>query len=291
MGISEDRPGQPGQQEAYYPPPAEGRVEWATEGLGARVNEIVDAVEREAAKLRQEAESEAAQVRYQAQEEARRYVDQARHQAESLVARRMERIQEISDVLMARAEEVLERLDYAVPVKTGFENLVRALGETAERLANQDYSEFAEPSWDEVRSAPAQQTPEPPYSPQSATGAPPPQPGYASPATATGYAADPAGSPPQPPQPPPVEYANPSGPPPQVPLPQGAGPGWQELDGAHRIAIQMAAAGSTRGEVEAHLVHAPEPARASVLDEIFGPGSPAETRVPWATPPGGGQPA
>ena len=66
----------------------------------------------------------------------------------------MERIQELSDALMARAEEVLERLDYAVPVKAGFENLVQALGETAERLASQDYSEFAQPSWEEVRGAP-----------------------------------------------------------------------------------------------------------------------------------------
>jgi len=255
-------------------PPGAG--EWETAGFGSRVNEIVDAVEREAAKLRQEAEQDAAQIRYQAQEEARRYVDQARHQSEELVARRMERIQELSDALMARAEEVLERLDYAVPVKAGFENLVRALGETAERLAHQDYTEFSEPSWQQVRSDAAAVEAQPSHG----YGAPPaPEP------PGTGYGPtvqQPAGPPPEASPPP----AQPMAPPPAATPPTGAqAAGWQQLDDVHRIAIQMAAAGSTRGEVEAHLANAPASARASVLDEIYGIGSPADSRVPWATPP------
>ncbi len=245
--------------------------DWEATGFGSRVNEIVDAVEREAVKLRQEAEQDAAQIRYQAQEDARRYVEQARQQSDAMVAQRTQEIRELSDALMARAQEVLARLDYAVPVKEGFESLVRALGETAERLASQDQTDYSPPSWEQARS----------------------EPDATSTAPAQGYAPPPGPSPaPQPAGPPPAA------PPPAEPTPgtpftstsppaqeQATAAGWQQLDDAHRIAIQMAAAGSTRGEVEAHLAHAPAPARASVLDEIFGAGSPAETRVPWASPP------
>lgn len=265
MGSAEQPPGRPGEP----PPPADGG-EWETAGLGARVNEIVDAVEREAAKLRSEAEQEASQIRYQAQAEAQRYLDHARQQAEVLAAQRMERIQALSDQLMARAEEVLERLEYAVPVKEGFENLVRALGETAERLAREDYSEFAPPPWGD---APATAPPVPPPAPPVS---PPPSP----PSDATGgFAAPPVSQPPPVPQ-------QPSPAPPAQPAPADAaqGPGWQELDDVHRIAIQMATAGSTRGEVEAHLAQTPAPTRGSVLDEIFGAGTGPETRVPWASP-------
>jgi vacuolar-type H+-ATPase subunit E/Vma4 len=56
-------------------------------------------------------------------------------------------------------------------------------------------------------------------------------------------------------------------------------------DGAHIVAIQMAAAGRTRGQVESHIrdslgVADPAP----VLDEVFGPGTPSEATVPWARP-------
>jgi hypothetical protein len=284
MGSSEQPPGYPGQ------PPGEAGVDWESGSLGTRVNEIVDAVEREASKLRQEAEHDAAQIRQQAQDEARRYVEHARHQSDAMVAERAERIRELSDALMARAEEVLARLEYAVPVKAGFENLVRALGETAERLGSQDSSEFREPSWEEVRgTGPAQTAPGPGQPPPGYPAQAPP-PAYSGEAPAPGTATvPPPGGYPQPGEEPPASYQPPAqqpGYPP--PAQQGApgGAGWQGLDDAHRVAIQMAAAGSTRGEVEAHLAHAPAPTRVSVLDEIFGAGSPAETRVPWASPPG-----
>jgi hypothetical protein len=240
------------------------------------VNDIVDAVEREATKLRQEAEQDAAQIRYQAQEEARRYVEQARRQSDEMVAQRMQRIQELSDALMARAEEVLERLEYAVPVKAGFENLVRALGETAERLASEEPAGYPEPTWEQARRDTAQQQPPaaeyaPP--PEPATGPPPASPQFAQPGT------PPAAEPSAPPS------SAPGADPAAAPPPAGSqASSWQQLDDYHRIAIQLAASGSTRGEVEAQLADAPGPARTSVLDEIFGIGSPAETRVPWATP-------
>lgn len=259
--------------------------DWESAGFGSRVNEIVDAVEREAAKLRQEAEQDAAQIRYQAQEEARRYIEQARRQSDELVARRTERIQELSDALMARAEEVLERLDYAVPVKAGFENLVRALGETAERLASQDYAPPAAPSWEQVRrESPAPEARPAPGYPAQAPAAEGPQTDYT--ATPPPSAPQQAAGAQQHPRPPSTGHAPPEPERREQAQPAAGGSaGWQQLDDAHRIAIQMAAAGNTRGEVEAQLAETPGPTRASVLDEIFGLGSPPDARVPWATPP------
>jgi hypothetical protein len=283
MGDTEDRrddprPNQPAEGASPHGDPlARQRPEgdWGAQRLGDRVNAIVDAVEREAGELRKEAEVEAAQIRSRAEEEARQHMEQARRHAEALVARRTQHIAELSDALTARAEEVLERLEYAVPVKSGFENLVRALGETAERLAHEGYSDSAPPSWEaaaggggagEGQAGPGR------YAPPSGPGA------YRAPDPGTGPA--PAADHGQPP----ASY--PPGQPAQAATGSGA-PGWQQLDDAHRVAIQMAAAGSTRGEVESHLASSPAPTRTSVLDDVFGPGTPADARVPWATPPSG----
>lgn len=208
---------------------AEGRteVDWALEGLGERMNAIVDAVEREAVGLRQEAEDEAARIRQQAQEEARLYLDDVRRRAEEMVDQRVRRISEIGDALMARAEEVIERLEYAIPVKSELEGLVRALGETADRLARQDYSELVPPDW-----------PAPPTAAEQRRFEAQPQPAAAS----------------------------------------------QQLEDAHRVAIEMAASGATRREVEAHLGRTPGSTRSSVLDEVFGPGTSPDSAAPWVAP-------
>jgi hypothetical protein len=55
---------------------------------------------------------------------------------------------------------------------------------------------------------------------------------------------------------------------------------------ARQAAIHMAAAGSTRGQVDTQLrdflgVARPEP----LLDQVFGAGSEPDTRVPWAIAP------
>ncbi len=50
------------------------------------------------------------------------------------------------------------------------------------------------------------------------------------------------------------------------------------------VAIQMASAGSTRGDVRGHLNQALGIADAEpTLDEIFGPGTGDDARVPWIT--------
>jgi hypothetical protein len=94
--------------------------------ISHRVGAILDAVEREATRLRDEARADAAL-----------YFDDARRRADALVAERRQRIAELSDELVAKSEAVVSRLDDAGPVRTGFENLVHALGDAAERLAEE----------------------------------------------------------------------------------------------------------------------------------------------------------
>jgi hypothetical protein len=55
-------------------------------------------------------------------------------------------------------------------------------------------------------------------------------------------------------------------------------------DSARLVAIEMAVGGSTRQEVASRLrvefgLERPDP----VLDDVFGPGSSPETRMPWAS--------
>ncbi len=279
MGSPEQPPGDAGQR------PGEGDFDWESPGLGTRVNEIVDAVEREAAKLRQEAEQDAQQIRLQAQEEAQRYADQARQQTDAMAAQRVQRIQELSDALMARAEEVLERLDYAVPVKAGFENLVKALGETAERLASQDYSDVAQPSWEEVREA----TPPPATgAPLPGAGEPPPEhsPAFAAPGTATvpppgGYPQPGEGAP-TPGYPPPADQAIGQSPP-QPPARRPQAPGRPSTTRtASRSRWPRPAAPAAKSKRTSHTrPHRPEPpcsTRSSAEAARRRPGCPGPSR-------------
>lgn len=102
-------------------PPAPAAAE-----ISRRVAAILDDVEREAARLRAEA-----------REDAARYRARARAEADDLLAERRRRIAELSDEIVTRSEAVSARLDDAVPVREGFEQLVRRLGVAAERLAHE----------------------------------------------------------------------------------------------------------------------------------------------------------
>ena len=107
------------------PPPPE---------LSLRVGTILDDVEAEAARLRDEARAEAERV-----------VAAARREADELIAARRRRIAEISEELVTRSEALVARLGDAEPVREGFDNLVRALGDASERLAGEMGSETADP--------------------------------------------------------------------------------------------------------------------------------------------------
>ncbi len=219
--------------------------------ISRRVGAILDAVEREASRLREEARAEAG-----------RYLDDARREADALVARRQRRIAALSDELITKSEAVVARLDDAAPVREGFEHLVRALGDAAERLSHETDPDATAPEPAYSRSYPAA-GPAPPHATATApvAGRFEEQPHPARAASAAGYGTfDERG-----------------------PAPAGArGSTRRELDDARMVANQMATAGSTRAEVRDHLqrvLGVVDPNR--TLDEIFGPGSSEQERLPW----------
>ena len=267
--------------------------------ISRRVGSILDAVEREASRLRDEAQAEAA-----------RYGENARRHADGLVAERQRRISELSDELIAKSEAVVARLDDAAPVRQGFENLVRALGDAAERLSHESEAasaDFAAPPFHEgarpqPSGMPQQQPPayrpvpqQPPAPAVPSEHLPTPRPNPFADPPAYGEQPPPPPAPPPPWQPPtadpgplpPPAPLQPTDPAPQQPPdrpPAAPGTTWRDLDDARIVALQMATAGRTRGDVRMHLhrvlaISDPEP----TLDEIFGPDTDDDARVPWTT--------
>ena len=273
------------EPEAEVPPSSE--VAMASE-ISRRVSSILDAVEREASRLREDAQAEAS-----------RYSENARRHADDLVEERRRRIAELSDELVTKAEAVVARLDDAAPVRAGFENLVRALGDAAERLSkeSEETAENFEPPLFHEGAKPAPPPPPPPAPPQPVAspygqpGVPAPPAYYQQPGFEPQAQPHPARTPepawqPAPPQtqqlqPPP--QPQPPQPPPEI-RGRSARTTWRDLDDARMVAIQMASSGSTRGDVRGHLsrnLGIPDPER--TLDEIFGAGTGDEARVPWTT--------
>jgi hypothetical protein len=206
--------------------------------VSRRVSSILDAVEQEAARLREDA-----------RKQAEAYLSDARRRADELVAERHGRIAELSDELVAKSEAILDGLEEAAPVRQSFENLVRALGDAADRLseeAERTGSDFEPPEFG------GEGGPAPPSEPNASTA---------------------QFSPPAPPAPPASAVG---------PGSQPLGPAPNQPDSVRTIAIQMAGAGWTRHDVGAHLEQSLGIADAEpILEEIFGAGSPDDARVPW----------
>jgi hypothetical protein len=257
-------------------PPREGTpAAYGSEFAGApeisrRVAAILDAVEREAQRLREEA-----------REEARNYLEHAKLRADGLVAERQRRIAAVSDELLAKAEAVVGRLDDAAPVRYGFENLVRALGGAAERLARETQRnvEFEPEPFHETAARPVpRETGEPVAAEPS---------GFAQPHPARA----PAGAAP-PRQPTPSAPQQPVSPP-FAPTPANGGQhhapetsGWRQIDDARMVAVQMATTGATRAAVREHLKSWLGVAdTAAILDEVFGAGTGEDAQVPWTAGP------
>ncbi len=254
-------------EEEQAPPPQEaapasiGPEGAAAPEISRRVGSILDAVEREAARLREEARVEAGA-----------YLDNARRRADGLVAERQRRIGEISDELIAKSEAVIARLDDAAPVRMGFENLVRALGDVAERLAPRGGGDRRRIRATSLRGDSGGAAVRPTAAAAGRAAAPP----RACPGAAAPLAAPAAPSPAQPlvhhaPDPLPATASAPAPagdarlrerPTPGL-LPGGAGAGNNAAPGpasdhgaggdeARMVAIQMAASGATRGTVREH---------------------------------------
>lgn len=247
-------------------PPAIAESEFAgAPEISRRVAAILDAVEGEAQRLREEA-----------REEANRYLEHAKQRADGLVAERQRRIAAVSDELLSKAEAVVGRLEDAAPVRDGFENLVRALGDAAERLARET----------EVRGGAFEPEPfhEIAYEPIPAQ-APEPVParpsGFAQPALPPEPAAEEL-----PPQAPAPAQPHPARAPSSAPSPPPAPSNWRRIDDARMVAIQMATTGATRAGVREHLNHALGVVdTAAILDEIFGAGTGEDAQVPWTATP------
>jgi hypothetical protein len=283
MGASEE-PRQPWQTA-----PSQQPADAIDPEVSRRVSAILDAAEREVLEIRR-----------QAREEAMRYMDYARRRADGLVAERQMKIAELSGELLERAERLITQVDAAQPLREALDDLVRRLTETAEGMTREAdaVGDFVAPEFSEVLAekpdpapepgphpvpdpapqpgpAPVPPTPEPPQTPPAAAEPPQPftsgQPGPAWP--------QPVQPPESAPRPPDVAPA------PAAPATERRESGEPAANGAKLIAIQMAAAGSTRAEVESHITAAlgvEEPA--AVLDDVFGAGSAPGATVPWARP-------
>jgi hypothetical protein len=275
MGV-EGQPRQP-----WDPAPAQPAPDPITPEISRRISAILDAAEREVSEIRK-----------QAREEALRYMDYARRRADGLIAERQLKISELSGELVQRAEHLLAQVESAEPLREALDELVRKLTDTAAGLAREADSlgDFVPPPFGDA----AAETPAPGPTPGPApVPDPAPPPGPPAPPT-------PLPDAPEPPDPgPPVGAAWPQdvqpaastprapepAPEPSGPASERRAPGQPSANGARMVAIQMAAAGSTRVQVESHIretVGVPDPS--PILDEVFGPGSPPEATVPWARP-------
>jgi hypothetical protein len=107
----------------------------AAADLSRRVGTILDQVEEEAGRIREETRAEADRI-----------LAAARREADALVADRRRRIDELTGELVARSEAMVARLGDSEPVREGFDNLVRALGEASERLAAEIEGEAGPPA-------------------------------------------------------------------------------------------------------------------------------------------------
>lgn len=128
-GASFDRRMQEAEREARE------YLQQAKQRADSLVRTMIGAVERESAEIRREAEL-GIRDRWRAVEiEAGRYLDDAKQVADGMVAERQERIRTLSDGVVARGQALTAGMDDADRIQRQFESFVRALSETASRIA------------------------------------------------------------------------------------------------------------------------------------------------------------
>lgn len=235
--------------------------------VSVEVASIVAAAENAAAAIRQRAEVEAqARVR-EADARARSVLAEATAEADRLVVDRLRRISELSDSVVERAATVVDQLDHADEVRRQLNGLLMGLAKTAERVARELGTE-QRPEPEPPRGEPGLPADAPaPRPPSLAVEASIPPPA----ALAAEASAPPAAQVVELHRTPAVEP-----PPEQEPMRHDEPLSADDAaagDAARLVALQMAVAGSTRGEVAEHLQRAfaieqPHP----ILDEVFGEG-------------------
>jgi hypothetical protein len=273
--------------------------------VGERVRAIISAAESAAMLIRQEAEQEVQSRKRLAEGERARYLDAARQEADALLRQRVERMSELSDSLIEGAERLLSELDDAGQLRRQLDRVVGSLARSAEELAAESRSfatnavarprpvvpepEPVERSVPSARVEPVREPePEPVRQPEPVR-EPEPEPVVAEAVIEEEPVARPveAVREPEPdPEPEPVAEA------PrrlraataEERLPNGDSPdGEREKDddtlAARLVALQMAVAGSPRGEVEEHLrVTFALDDTTSILNDVFGTEAPRFAR-------------
>ena len=236
--------------------------------LSRRIGAILDTIQREADKLLD-----------QARVEAQRQVDGGRREADELIQERRQRLAHLSDSLITRTEQVLAQLEETERVRQSFGRLMDALADAADRIADEARATAAIPPTP-APMPPAPPTPSAPplgltaHVPLFGSTTPPPPPAAPAPAQPSAPMHEPAAPPTMPPPAQAVRADT---------AEQPVDRAWVE---ARQAAIHMAAAGNTRGQVEAQLrdfLGVAEPD--TLLDQVFGAGSEPATRVPWAIAP------
>jgi hypothetical protein len=217
-------------------------------GVGSRIESVLDAAERAAVGIREDA-----------QEWARRYLDESRRKADDAAAQRIQEISSLTDSLVSRAKAVAAQSD----------ELIAALDDAGRRMLNnaKPGSQVSPPPpGNDQRPAPPQQAPAaqpPPAAPVPPTQAerPPPARVTAAPPppvpppqrTAPPPAQPPRAAPPVREVPPPsTEPQSPPPAPPEQPAPEqqpAAADAPRVSEGARLLATQMAVAGSSRDEI------------------------------------------
>ena len=212
------------------PPDAPGREPVPEDGagsVGTRIESILDAAERAAIGIREDA-----------QEWAGRYLEESRRKADEVAAERIKEISSLTDNLVSRARAVAQQSD----------ELIAALDDAGRRVLNNARPGGTGPPapspTDAVRAPPSTHEAAPPPKTQVER---PPAPAQAPP---------PQAPPPQSPvrevpPPPPVREAPPPAPAPELTPPPAAPPtdAPRVSEGARLLATQMAVAGSTRDEI------------------------------------------
>ncbi|GAC1318342.1 MAG: hypothetical protein NVSMB25_07680 [Thermoleophilaceae bacterium] len=255
--------------------PADERI---SDEVGERVRSVLSAAESAASAIRHEAEEEAQIHRRAVESECARYLEDARRQAEELLSERIKRISAVSDALLEGADSLLMRLSKASDAKESFLRMVDALAQAADELAGLRAALVDKSSSPSDAGAPATRDREPP--PQGAegrlgagdrsrtveSGAEDEEARALKPALGAG-------------DPHPDSGSRTTGPEPLHVLASDAG---DEMLGARLVALQMAVAGGSRAEVEAHLIRAFElQAPGEILDDVFGAGTNGSKRVAW----------
>ena len=89
-----------------------------------------------------EAHDDLARIRREAEEEAEAYLAAARQRADAFAEARVRRLRELSDRLIATAETVERRFGEALDVKAQLDDLIAALGATAEHAAREAHADL-----------------------------------------------------------------------------------------------------------------------------------------------------